>query len=152
MSLSRRAGVPALLAVAALAFPVVAATQAQAAPPAATQISIDDLTVSDLAPGIPETVATTIRLSNPVGHTVTVRYETANGTATAGQDYRATRNVATFTPGQTAFPVKLQVVSDGDAVNPEFFTVNLSAPTGGGAIVDPKGVIRLEDCTLVCNG
>ncbi len=148
MSFSRRAGVSALVAAAALAAPVLAATPAQAAAP---QISIDDLTVPDLAPGVPVTAQATLRLSGAVGHTVTVRYQTVDGTATAGQDYRAASGVATFVPGQTTARIALRVVSDGDALSPERFGVVLSGPVGGG-IADPKGVVTLVDCFLICSG
>jgi hypothetical protein len=152
VSLSRRAGVPALLAAAAaFAVPALAATPAQAAPQAATLISIDDLTVPDLAPGIPVDARVTVRLSNPVGHPVTVTYRTTDGTATANQDYRPTRRTATIPAGGITTTIPLRVVSDGDAVPAEYFFIDLSDPVGG-SIADPRGVVRLHDCTVVCSG
>lgn len=151
MLFPRRAVTAALAAAAAFAVPAFAAAPAQAAPAAATLISIDDLTVADLAPGIPVDATTTIRLSNAVGHPVTVTYRTTDGTATAGQDYRATRKTVTIPAGGFTATVPLRVVSDGDAVSAEQFSVDLSDPVGG-SIADSRAVVRLQDCTLVCSG
>src|SRR5205823_5881871 len=43
----------------------------------------------------------TVSLSAAYGQPVTVRYETANGSATAGNDYAATSGMLTFAPGET---------------------------------------------------
>jgi len=60
---------------------------------------------------------------------VSVAYNTANGSATAGQDYDATSGRVTIYPGGTS--VTVSVTTNGDnAVEPdETFTLGLSAPT-----------------------
>ena len=45
------------------------------------------------------TVTYTVTLSAPSSSPVTVRYNTIDGTATAGQDYTATSGTLTFAPG-----------------------------------------------------
>ncbi|MFL6260853.1 MAG: beta strand repeat-containing protein [Thermoanaerobaculia bacterium] len=88
----------------------------------------------------------TVTLSNASTSTITVTYQTANGTATAGSDYVAVpATVLTFTPGQTSKTVTVNV--NGDTLNEgnETFNVNLSAPTGGATIADAQGVGTIAD-------
>ena len=66
--------------------------------------------------------------------TLTVSYNTANGTATAGADYTATSGTVTFTeaaPGSQRFTVQTteDTIDEGTG---ETFTVSISSPTGGG--------------------
>src|SRR5439155_1902214 len=66
----------------------------------------DGLTVNDVMTG-DRTCATTsatfiVSLLEPSGLTITVNYATANGTATAGQDYTAASGTLSFPPGQTS--------------------------------------------------
>jgi hypothetical protein len=85
-----------------------------------------------------------VTLSVPSGRTVTVNYATADGTATAGQDYAAASGVVTFAPGVTAQTVAVAVAGDLAAEANETFTLGLSAPvnatlgasTATGTIVD----------------
>jgi Calx-beta domain/Domain of unknown function (DUF4114)/RTX calcium-binding nonapeptide repeat (4 copies) len=67
-----------------------------------------------------------LALSNPSTETVTVKYATADDTATAGSDYTATTGTVTFNPGETAKTVN--VVATGDTVveTDEAFKLNLS--------------------------
>jgi hypothetical protein len=54
----------------------------------------------------------TVLLSASSGRTVTVQYATANGTATAGQDYFAVSNLLTFLPGQTMRTFTVPLIDD----------------------------------------
>ncbi len=73
----------------------------------------------------------TITLSNAVGHTVTVSYATANGTATvADGDYHADNGLVTFLPGDVSQTVVVTVVGDNDQEPDETFSVLLSSPQG----------------------
>ncbi|MBN9117559.1 MAG: hypothetical protein J0I06_00020, partial [Planctomycetes bacterium] len=71
-----------------------------------------------------------VTLSGPSGQTVTVGYQTADGTATAGSDYTAASGTLTFAPGETAKTVTVQVTGDTTAEDDETFTVELSGATG----------------------
>ena len=82
------------------------------------------------------TTAYTVSLS-PAGVTptsdLTVSYETANGTATAGSDYTAKSGTLTFTQaaaGSQTFTVDTTEDSYDD--DGETFTVSISSPLGGG--------------------
>lgn len=70
----------------------------------------------------------TVSLSGAASTPVTVHWATANGTATAGSDYRARSGVLTFAPGQTTKTVTVQVKGDRIKEPTETFSVRLSRP------------------------
>ncbi len=108
------------------------------AAPATPAISINDATVTEGNSGT--TNATfTVTLSAPSASTVTVQYNTANGTATAGSDYQAATGTLTFAPNDTSETIT--VVVNGDTVfeSNETFAVNLSNPTNA-TIADSQGL------------
>jgi chitinase len=71
----------------------------------------------------------TLRLDRPYGKTVSVRYQTANGTATAGTDYTAKAlTTVSFTPGQTTKIVTVTLRGDLVKEPNETYTLQLSAP------------------------
>jgi sulfatase modifying factor 1 len=82
----------------------------------------------------PTTVGTTawftVSLSAPSAEAVTVRYDTADGTATeADGDYEPVINgILTFEPGETAKSVGVKVLGDTKVEADETFTLILSAP------------------------
>jgi len=73
----------------------------------------------------------TVSLSSIAGTDVTVHYSTANGTATAGQDYVAKPDtILTIPAGQLSGTISVTLHDDlSDEAN-ETFVVNLSSPTG----------------------
>jgi hypothetical protein len=71
-----------------------------------------------------------LRLSAGNSDPVTVGYATADGSATAGSDYQATRGTVTFAPGQTSQTVVVPVFGDPSYDANESFTLSLSNPTG----------------------
>ena len=71
-----------------------------------------------------------VTLDAPAQSTVSVRYGTANGTATAGQDYVAVRGALRFAPGETAKTVAVAVLPDEHNEGSETMTLTLSAPFG----------------------
>jgi hypothetical protein len=70
---------------------------------------------------------------------VTVKYATANGTATAGSDYTAASGALTFAPGQTSLTVPVPVIGDAILESNETFYVNLSSPVGA-TLFDSQGL------------
>jgi hypothetical protein len=101
-------------------------------------LSIDDRSVTEGDIGTVNTVFT-VSLSPASGQTVTVNYATADGTATAGNDYLAVNSTTlTFNPGVTSLPISVPVI--GDAMNEanETFFVNLSDATNAN-IADNQG-------------
>ena len=86
------------------------------------------------SPTVAETNAATaasfaVSLSRPSGLTVTVNYQTMNGTATAPADYTAhTLTALTFLPGETTKTLTVQVAGDTRDEAAESFRVVLSSP------------------------
>ncbi len=70
----------------------------------------------------------TVTLSEASGKAVTVHYDTADGTATAGSDYTAASGTLTFAPGTTTQLITVLVTGDTIDEDDETFTVNLSTP------------------------
>ena len=89
---------------------------------------------------------------------VTVHYDTANGTATAGSDYTAASGDVIIPAGQTSRTFTVAVIGDRLAEPTETFAVNLSAPTnasigdgqGIGTILDNEPRISIND--VQCDG
>jgi len=82
---------------------------------------------------LPATVQATfqLQLSTASASSVTVKYATANGTATAGSDYVATSGTLTFAPGQTTATVTVTINADSLAEMDELFYLQLTEPLGG---------------------
>ncbi len=107
-------------------------------------VSIANASQSEAALGN-STMAFTVTLSRPSSRSVTVRYSTANGTATAGSDYNAVSNVLRTIPaGQTQASFNVTIRGDFSDEPNETFTVTLTLPTnatigtgtGTGTIID----------------
>lgn len=75
------------------------------------------------------TATFTVSLSQASDRPVTVRYATADQTAIAGEDYRATSGTLTFAPGETTKTVRVTVLSDTTPNPTETFRLVLSQPT-----------------------
>ena len=94
----------------------------------------------------------TIRLNAPTFRTVTVRYLTGDGLATAPADYLARLGTVTFAPGQTGAVVDVAVVADNRKESPEAFALWLTEIAGArhgdgvavGVIADDDGGENLD--------
>jgi uncharacterized repeat protein (TIGR01451 family) len=89
-------------------------------------------------------VVFTLTLSQPVAQTVTVAYQTVDGTATAPADYGALSGTVTFSPGVTSRTVKVTTVGDVIDEDDETFTLVLSSPANA-TIEDGVGVGTIVD-------
>jgi hypothetical protein len=88
----------------------------------------------------------TVSLSLPAGTNVTVRYATADGSASATSDYVAASGTILFTPGQTSHLVPIQVIGDTNIEANETFSLNLSNPTNAVlGIASGTGTILNDD-------
>jgi thermitase len=90
----------------------------------------------------------TVTLSAASSSKVTVRFATANGSATAGRtaDYSATSGTLTFNPGETSKKVSVAVRNDTLVEADETFFVDLSRPSGATiAVSRGTGTIRNDD-------
>jgi hypothetical protein len=118
------------------------------------RMSINDVTVTEGNTGAVNGTFT-VSLSVAYDVAVTVHYQTANGTATAGSDYQAASGTLTFAPGLTSQTVTVLVTGDRLAEANETFIVNLSNPTnatiadgqGVGSITDDEPRISISDVT-----
>ena len=103
-----------------------------------------------------------VRLSRPSGRTVSVFFESVDGTAEAGLDYTAVRGVMVFEQGSTEGVVSIILADDTRMEEEETFRVTLSRPvnatiargTGTGTIVDNDGMplLRVGDITASEDG
>ena len=92
-------------------------------------LSIGDASVDEGDSGS-VTLNFTVTLSHAATDTVTVEWETADGTATAGTDYTAGNGTLTFNTGDSSRTVFVTVASDDVDEPDETFTVMLSNPSG----------------------
>ncbi len=88
-------------------------------------LSIGDATVEE-----GETAEFEVRLSEVSTGTVTVTYETMDGTAVSATDYTAVTGTLTFEAGTTVQVVEVQTTEDTTEEPTEAFRVELSSPSG----------------------
>ena len=87
----------------------------------------DTATVTE---GTDDEVVFTVTLSDaPSGDPVTVRYTTANGTATADEDYADVTSAVTIDVGATTAKIIVAILEDSVAEAPETFSVRLERVT-----------------------
>jgi hypothetical protein len=116
----------------------------------ATATILDDdpppaIAVADAAPATEgATAAFVIRLSAPSGRDVTVAFATANGTATAGQDYTARSGTLTLPAGSTTATVGVPLLDDSADEPSETFELRLSAP-GAATLAVPTATATILD-------
>ncbi|MEO8196260.1 MAG: Calx-beta domain-containing protein [Thermoanaerobaculia bacterium] len=121
-----------------LGTPITAVLTINDDDPAPT-ISITDVTQNELNAST-STFGFVVNLSAPSGQTVTVHYQTADGTATAPSDYVAIPDtILTFNPGVTTGNVDVTVNGDTTPEGNETFFVNLATATNA-TILDNQGV------------
>ena len=90
-------------------------------------LSVADARVHE---GTDETIDFTVSLSRASSGSVTVDYETADGTATAGSDYTARSGTLTFAPGDMSKTVAVAVLDDAVDEGEETLTFRLANATG----------------------
>lgn len=73
--------------------------------------------------------------TNGTSGTVTVQFQTAQATATAGADYVATNGIVVFADGETAKFFEVQILPDMlDTETNETVNLSITAPTGGATL------------------
>ena len=107
----------------------------------APAISIDNFATTNEAA---LTHAVTVRLSAASGHTVTVNYATANGTATFNSDYNTASGTVSFAPGQVTKTINVNVLADSLNEGNEVFYINLSGATNA-SISDNQATVTITD-------
>ena len=104
-------------------------------------ISIDDVTITEGDAGT-KNAAITLRLSEPATSAVSLRFATANGTATAGSDFVAKAGSVTFPAGTTTRQLLIAIKGNRIYEPNETFTVNLSSPKRA-TIADRSGTVTI---------
>ena len=115
----------------------------------APSISIADVTIPDET-AVARTA--TVSLSAASAKTVAVDFATADGTATATNDYSSASGTLTFNPGVTSQTVSVTIIQDSIDEPDETFTIGLSNPvnasisvaTGTMTITDDEGLVNLS--------
>ena len=80
--------------------------------------------------GVDATIGFRVTLSPASAEPVMVAYATADGTATAGEDYTAASGRLTFAPGETEQTILVAVLDDAKDEGEERFTLRLSDVSG----------------------
>jgi hypothetical protein len=76
-----------------------------------------------------DSVVFIVRLSRRTSKRVTLRYATADGSATAGSDYSAVRGRLVFSPGQRVRRISVPLIKNSTPADDETFYLVLSRPT-----------------------
>jgi Calx-beta domain/Right handed beta helix region len=106
-------------------------------------VGIDDVAVVEGTGGTVNAVFT-VSLSGASAQAVTMGFQTANGTATAGSDFTAASGSLTFTAGQVSRSVSVAVLGDAAIEADETFSVGLSSIVNATA-GDVQGVATIVD-------
>jgi hypothetical protein len=116
-----------------------------------TSLVVNDVRLPGIADGTTLAALFTITRSGPLTATSSVQYATANGTATAGDDYTALPLTSvTFAPGETLKRVPVMINGTRDAGPDDNFFLRLSSPVGA-VIVDGEGEARLHEQSNAAN-
>ena len=94
------------------------------------RVSVGNATVAEGDAALSNAVFNVTLTQSPVS-TLTVNFATANETALAGSDYAQKNGVLSFSPGQTAKSVTVNVVGDTEIEANETFRLVLSNVVGG---------------------
>ncbi|MBK8810106.1 MAG: VCBS repeat-containing protein [Acidobacteria bacterium] len=107
--------------------------------------SAQSISVTEPSVGGPRSVDIPVVLTNQSTETVTVDFQTMNGTATAGSDYVATSGTLTFSPLQTSATVSVQILGDRVYEGNENFYLRLSNP------INSSGLGNLQTNLTILN-
>ena len=110
----------------------------------APELSIADASVTEGDSGISATLTFTVTLDPAATLPVTVDWETADGTATAGTDYTAANGTLTFKAGDASQTVTVTVTGDDTDEPNETLTVTLSNESGA-TLADATGTGTITD-------
>jgi subtilisin-like proprotein convertase family protein len=121
-------------------------TAAAAQPVHVKAISVNDGSALEGDPAAPNIRFTISWTGAKGGAGPTVAYATANGSATAGQDYTATSGTASLAQnGCRCATVDVPMLDDSVREGTETFTLNLSSPSSGASIADTQGLGTIYD-------
>jgi hypothetical protein len=102
-------------------------------------VAVNDTSTTE---GDPATFTAT--LSAPSGKTIIVYFSTADGTATALDDYSTASDMLSFAPGETSKTIPIATTEDGAVEDDETFYLNLFNPTNV-TLSDSLGTATVTD-------
>ena len=91
------------------------------------------------------TCSVVVQRTNGSDGTVTVKYDTFDGTAIAGEDYVEARGVLTLEPKVLSKTIEIPLIPESVPEVDKFFKVRLSEPTGGATL----GKVKVAHVTVV---
>jgi hypothetical protein len=106
-------------------------------------MSVNNATVTE-GTGANVNAVFTVTLSAVSGRTVTVDYDTSNGTATTPSDYTDIAGTLSFAPGETSKQITVVVIGDSTDENTETFSLNLD-DVSGATLSDDEGLGTIND-------
>jgi hypothetical protein len=109
----------------------------------ADRVAIGSVAIDEGGSGT-RTAQFAITLAAPQAGAVTVRFATADGTATAGIDYTARAGTVTIPAGAVVRVVSIPVIGDTVTEGDETFSLKLSSPAGT-TITDATGQCTIRD-------
>lgn len=89
-----------------------------------------------------------VNLSAASSFPVTIDYQTADGTATAGEDYTAVSGVLTFAPGVTTQTFSVTILPDGQVEGAETVYLHLANPSNASLGSTPATLLITEEFRL----
>ena len=107
-----------------------------------TELLVADASVDEPPTGN-ATLKFTLSLSVASGRTVSVSWQTADGTATAGTDYSSASGSVDFEPGQLSKVIDVGVI--GDTINEENETVVVNLSGSGATLIDRQAIGTIID-------
>lgn len=112
--------------------------------PTTIEFEMFEFTVMEVSDG----ARITVTRSGTANTAVSIAYSTADGTARAGEDYRAVSGRLFFDPGVKSQTFTIPILFNPQLEGPETVLLNLSSP-GGGAIlgIPPSAVLTIIDDT-----
>ena len=108
-------------------------------------MSVSDARVEEAAGAA---VAFAVTLSRAASDRVTVNYQTRDGSAQAGEDYRAASGTLTFAAGESSKTIEVAVLDDAHDEGEETFTLALSNATGAW-LEDAEATGTIENTDLM---
>jgi hypothetical protein len=113
--------------------------------PVLPSVSVADASVTEGNSGT-SALSFPVTLSKPVTWNVSVDYATANGSATAPDEYSSTRGTLTFAPGETSKTIAVNVVGDTAIEPDETLSIQLANPSNTTiATGSATGTIKNDD-------
>lgn len=113
--------------------------------------NVTDVTAAEYGGSITTTAvdqgnaAFTVSLSVSSVDTITVDYQTSNGSATAGLDFQPVSGTLTFNPGERSKTIDVAILDDEVNEDDEIFYLLLSNPSGNALINDGIGMGTIID-------